>query len=581
MKKLWIYLKAYRKESILAPLFKLLESLMDLLVPIVVADIINRGIGGNDRGLIVRYFLLLIGLALLGIGFSFVAQWMAAKASVGFASRLRQALFDHIQQLSYRELDSLGTDTMITRMTSDVNQVQNGLNLALRLLLRSPFIVFGAMIMAFTIDVRSAVIFAVVIPLLSLVVFGIMLMSIPLFAKVQAALDRLLGMTRENLTGVRVIRAFCKEKQEIDEFDRRNTLLTKLNEKVGRLSALMNPATFLMINFATIILIRTGALRVESGAILQGDVVALYNYMAMIVVELVKLASLIISINKALACGRRVQAMLETAPSMQYPDSMPETPEDTGMAVRFDHVSFAYAGAGDEALTDIDFSVRKGQTVGIIGGTGSGKTTVAQLISRFYDASSGCVKVNGLDVRQYPAGALTDRIGVVPQKAVLFQGTIRDNLKWGNENATDEELWEALETAQGTEVVRGKDGQLDAPVEQGGRNFSGGQRQRLTIARALVKKPEILILDDSASALDFATDLALRRAIANLLGSMTVFIISQRTSSVRSADRVLVLDDGRMAGFGTHDELMRDCEAYQEIYYSQFPEERNGTGVTA
>ena len=581
MKKLWIYLKAYRKESILAPLFKLLESLMDLLVPIVVADIINRGIGGNDRGLIVRYFLLLIGLALLGIGFSFVAQWMAAKASVGFASRLRQALFDHIQQLSYRELDSLGTDTMITRMTSDVNQVQNGLNLALRLLLRSPFIVFGAMIMAFTIDVRSAVIFAVVIPLLSLVVFGIMLMSIPLFAKVQAALDRLLGMTRENLTGVRVIRAFCKEKQEIDEFDRRNTLLTKLNEKVGRLSALMNPATFLMINIATIILIRTGALRVESGAILQGDVVALYNYMAMIVVELVKLASLIISINKALACGRRVQAMLETAPSMQYPDSMPEVPEDTGMAVRFDHVSFAYADAGDEALTDIDFSVRKGQTVGIIGGTGSGKTTVAQLISRFYDASSGCVKVNGLDVRQYPAGALTNRIGVVPQKAVLFQGTIRDNLKWGNENATDEELWEALETAQGAEVVRGKDGQLDAPVEQGGRNFSGGQRQRLTIARALVKKPEILILDDSASALDFATDLALRRAIANLPGSMTVFIISQRTSSVRSADRVLVLDDGRMAGFGTHDELMRDCEAYQEIYYSQFPEERNGTGVTA
>ena len=577
MNRLWIYLKEYRKESVLAPLFKLLEALMDLLVPIVVADIINRGIRQHEDGVVVRYFLLLIGLAALGVGFSFFAQWMSAKASVGFATRIRQALFDHVQKLGYRELDTLGTDTIITRMTSDVNQVQNGLNLALRLLLRSPFIVFGAMIMAFTIDTRSAVIFAVVIPLLSVVVFGIMLLSIPLFAKVQAALDRLLGMTRENLTGVRVIRAFCKEKQEIDEFDWRNTLLTKLNEKVGRLSALMNPATFLLINAATIVLIRTGALQVSSGVILQGDVVALYNYMALIVVELVKLASLIISINKALACGRRIQAMLETEPAMSYPDALPENSTGDDAAVRFDHVSFAYAAAGDEVLTDIDFTVRKGQTVGVIGGTGSGKSTVAHLISRFYDATSGSVEVDGLDVRQYPAGELTKRIGIVPQKAVLFRGSIRDNLKWGNEDASDEEMWEALETVQAAEVVREKDGQLDAAVEQGGRNFSGGQRQRLTIARALVKKPEILILDDSASALDFATDLALRRAIAGLPGGMTVFIISQRTSSMRSADRILVLDDGKMAGFGTHDELMAQCGVYQEIYYSQFPEEKGGT----
>ena len=586
MNKLWKYLKEYRKESVLAPVFKLLESLMDLLVPIVVADIINRGIGRNDTGLIVRYFLLLIGMAALGMGFSFAAQWMAAKASVGFATRLRQVLFDHIQGLSYRELDTLGTDTLITRMTSDVNQVQNGLNLALRLLLRSPFIVFGAMIMAFTIDTRSALIFAVVIPILSVAVFGIMLLSIPLFAKVQAALDRLLGMTRENLTGVRVIRAFCKEKQEIEEFDRRNALLTKLNERVGRLSALMNPATFLLINAATIVLIRTGALQVDRGILQQGDVVALYNYMALIVVELVKLASLIISINKALACGRRIQAMLETESCMTYPETAPsEKPAGNHageeIAVRFNHVSFAYAQNGEAVLNDIDFTVRKGQTVGIIGGTGSGKTTVAQLIPRFYDVTEGKVEVDGLDVRLYPEGALTDRIGIVPQKAVLFEGSIRDNLKWGNENAADEDLWEALETAQGAEVVRGKEGELDARIEQGGRNLSGGQRQRLTIARALVKKPEILILDDSASALDFATDLALRRAIAGLEGNMTVFIISQRTSSVRSADLILVLDDGKASGLGTHEELMKNCPVYQEIYYSQFPEERPGAGGKA
>ena len=572
------YLREFRRESVLAPLFKLLESLMDLLVPLVVAEIINRGVRENDTGLIIRYFLLLIALAALGMAFSFAAQWMAARASAGFAARVRQALFDHIQKLSYRELDTLGTDTMITRMTSDVNQLQNGLNLALRLLLRSPFIVFGAMVMAFTIDTRSALVFAAAIPVLSAAVFGIMLVSIPMFAGVQAALDRLLGITRENLAGVRVIRAFRKEKDEIAEFDRRNEWLTKLNEKAGRLSALMNPATFLIINTAAVILIRTGALQVDGGAIRQGDVVALYNYMALIVTEMVKLASLIISINKALACGRRIRTVLETDSSMRYPEAMPEQPASCSTAVRFDHVSFTYGGEGDEALTDIDFSIGKGQTLGIIGGTGSGKTTVAHLVSRFYDASSGRVEVDGLDVRQYPEGVLARKIGVVPQKAVLFQGTIRENLKWGNEGAADEELWQALETAQAAEVVRGKDGGLDAQVEQGGRNFSGGQRQRLTIARALVQKPEILILDDSASALDYATDLALRRAVAALPGSLTVLVISQRTASVRGADRILVLDDGRTAGFGTHEELMAGCGVYREIYYSQFPEERPAAG---
>ena len=572
--KLWIYLREYAGESVLAPLFKLLESMMDLLVPVIVAVIINDGVQRNDPGLIFRYFLLLIALAVLGMGFSFTAQWMAAKASVGFAAKLRQALFDHIQHLSYRELDTLGTDTLITRMTSDVNQVQNGVNLALRLLLRSPFIVFGAMIMAFTIDTQCALIFAAVIPVLSLVVFGIMLLSIPMFSRVQGLLDRLLGMTRENLTGVRVIRAFCKEKQEIEEFDRRNDLLTKMNERVGKLSALMNPATYLIINSAAVWLIRKGALQVSAGALRQGDVVALYNYMALIVVELVKLASLIITIDKSLACGRRIQSMLEVAPSMAYPLGT-QAPAGAGeCAVRFDHVSFSYSKSGDAALTDIDFTVRKGQTVGIIGGTGSGKSTLVQLISRFYDATEGKVLVDGADVRDYPEGALIRKIGVVPQKAVLFEGTIRENLRWGNEQATDEQLWAALETAQAAEVVRGKEGQLDAKVEQGGRNFSGGQRQRLTIARALVKQPEILILDDSASALDFATDLALRRAIASLPGNMTVFIVSQRTSSVRSADQILVLDDGVLAGAGTHGQLLSSCRVYQEIYYSQFPEEK-------
>ncbi len=578
MRKLLVHLHDYRRESVLAPLLKLAESLMDLLVPLVVAAIIDEGIARNDQGIIWGRFALLIGLAVLGMAFSFAAQWMAAKASVGFSTKLRQALFDHIQGLSYRELDALGTDTLITRMTSDISQIQNGLNLALRLLLRSPFIVFGAMVCAFAIDVPSALLFAVAIPLLSLVVFGIMLASIPLFARVQEALDQLLGMTRENLTGVRVIRAFCKERQEVDGFDRVNEALTHMNEHVGRLSALMNPATCLIINIATILLIREGALRVQAGALQQGDVVALYNYMAQIVVELVKLASLIITINRSLACARRVQDMLEIAPSMSYPEALPDKVPVTDEAVRFDHVSFSYTTTGDAALSDIDFVVRRGQTIGIIGGTGSGKTSVVNLVARFYDATLGTVLVDGIDVRAYPAGALVDKIGIVPQRAVLFEGSVRSNLLWGNERASDEELWEALATAQATEVVRGKDGHLDAPIEQGGRNLSGGQRQRLTIARALVKHPEILILDDSASALDFATDLALRRAIANLPGDMTVFIVSQRTSSVRQADQVLVLDDGQLVGTGTHDELMAACEVYQEIYYSQFPEDRPRVG---
>ena len=580
MKKLLVFLKKYRKESILAPLFKLLESAMDLFVPLVVASIINDGIAGGSRGLIFRNFLILIALAILGMVFSFTAQWMAAKASTGFAADLRQALFDHVQKLSYCELDSLGTDTLITRMTSDVNQIQNGLNLALRLLLRSPFIVFGAMIMAFTIDFRCACIFAGAIPLLGIAVFAIMLLSIPLFAKVQEALDRLLGLTRENLTGVRVIRAFCKEQQEIDEFDRRNALVTRMNETVGRLSALMNPATYLIINVATIILIRQGALRVQIGALQQGDVVALYNYMAQIVVELVKLASLIITIDRSLACAKRAQAILATEPSIKYPDALATKNSDSaGEAVRFRDVSFSYSESGDAALSDIDFVVKKGQTVGIIGGTGSGKTSVVQLIARFYDATEGSVEVDGRNVREYPEEMLTDKIGIVPQKAVLFEGSIRDNLCWGKNDATDEELWEAINAAQAREVVLGKEGELEAQVEQGGRNFSGGQRQRLTIARALVKRPEILILDDSASALDLATDLKLRRAIAALPGDMTVFIVSQRTSGVRDADRILVLDDGRLAGNGTHDELMKTCEVYQEIYYSQYPEERPRSGA--
>ena len=578
MKTVLTFLRNYKKESILSPTFKLMESLMDLITPLVVAAIINKGIVNADFTYVVQSFFFLILLAALGLGFSFTAQWFAAKASVGVATELRQSLFDHIQSLSCSELDTIGTDTLITRMTSDVNQVQNGVNMTLRLLLRSPFIVFGAMIMAFTIDFKCALVFAVIIPILSVVVYGIMLMSIPLFSKVQSSLDTLLGTTRENLTGVRVVRAFCKEKESIDEFDRQSEALTKMNEFVGRLSALMNPATYALINIATIFLIREGAIRVNIGGIAQGDLVALYNYMAQIIVELIKLASLIITINKALACAKRVESVLDVKPGMTYPDSI-LTEGDSDIEVEFRNVSFSYAGSDEDAITDISFSVKKGQTVGIIGGTGSGKSTVVNLIPRFYDATSGQVLVNGQDVKTYTEGSLIKRVGVVPQKAVLFEGTIRDNMLWGNEDATDEDIWNALETAQGREVVEGKDNKLDERVSQGGRNFSGGQKQRLTIARALVRKPEILILDDSASALDFATDLKLRRAIAGLDGNMTVFIVSQRASSVRAADMILVLDDGKIAGHGTHDELLESCEVYQEIYYSQAREERKNITI--
>lgn len=591
MKKLSVYFEGYRRQSVLAPLFKLLEALMDLFVPIVVANMIDIGIRGNVKAVITKDFLLMLALAVSGLLFSITAQYFAADASVGFASNLRQALFDHVQSLSYKELDTLGTNTLITRMTSDVQQVQNGLNLALRLLLRSPFIVFGSMIMAFTIDVRCAMIFVVAIPVLSVVVFGIMLVSIPLFRKVQAALDKVLGLTRENLTGVRVIRAFCKEDKEVEKFDEANDALTKINLFVGRISAFMNPATYFLINLATIFLIREGAVRVNMGGIQQGQVVALYNYMAQMIIELIKLASLIISINKALACADRIGNILEVKPGMDYPqggsvlsadgktavEAAAEDPQGGSAeapAVEFRDVTFTYEGSGAPALAGITFTVRKGQTVGIIGGTGSGKTTLVNLIPRFYDVSEGAVLVDGKDVRSFREGELTGKVGVVPQKAVLFEGTIRDNMLFGNPDATDEDIWKALETAQAKEVVEGKEGQLDAPVEQNGRNFSGGQKQRLTIARAIVRQPEILIMDDSASALDFATDARLRQAVRNLEGSMTVFIVSQRTSSIRNADLILVLDDGAAVGQGTHDELMRSCETYREIYYSQFPEER-------
>ena len=598
MRKLYRYIREYKKECVLAPAFKLLEALMDLIVPLVVAGIINRGIAQADFGQVIRYFILLVVLAAAGMLFSFTAQFFAAKASVGFATNLRQALFDHIQGLSFGSLDAVGTDTLITRMTSDVNQVQNGVNLALRLLLRSPFIVFGAMIMAFTVDVPGAMVFAVAIPILCLVVFGIMLASIPIFSRVQSSLDKLTGITRENLTGVRVIRAFGREADETAEFDARNGQLTALNEFVGRLSALMNPATYVIVNIAAIVLIRQGALRVNLGVLRQGDVVALYNYMAQIIVELIKMASLIITINKSLACGRRIRDILEVEPGMSFPgETAPARPSGTGgtfssgdnaspgrnaspggnkeaPAVSFDHVFFSYAGSGDDAVEDICFTAGRGETVGIIGGTGSGKSTIVNLIARFYDADRGQVALDGIPIAEYPKSELNRRIGTVPQKAVLFAGTIRDNLKLGNEAATDEELWEALDTAQAGEVVKGKEGGLDAAVEQNGRNFSGGQRQRLTIARALAKHPEILILDDSASALDMVTDRKLRQALQKDTSGMTVFIVSQRTSSVRDADHILVLDDGKLAGDAPHDVLMRECPVYQEIYYSQYPEEK-------
>ncbi len=574
MKKLASYLKRYTKESILAPLFKLLEVVFDLMVPLVVARMINIGVAGNDRGYMVRCFLILILMALLGLAASITAQFFAAKASTGFAADLRQAVFDHIQGFSFTELDTLGADTMITRLTDDINQVQTGVNMGLRLLLRSPFVVFGAMIMAFTIDVSCAWVFAVVIPVLFVAVFAIMLSSIPLYRKAQSALDRVTCLTRENLTGVRVIRAFCREDHSVREFDESSQALTKLNEFVGKISALLNPLTYVLINLAAVVLIDRAAIRVNIGSIAQGDVVALNNYMLQITVELIKLASLIITLTKSMACAGRVAGVLEQPTSMTYPEKDAQPRENGDEAVRFDRVNFTYRNAGAPSLTDISFRAEKGQTVGIIGGTGSGKSTLISLIPRFYDAASGTVCLDGCNVKEYTQQALCRKVAVVQQRSVLFQGTIRDNLRWGNENASDEELWQALEVAQAREIVEGKEGQLDFRLEQGGRNLSGGQKQRLSIARALVKKPEILILDDSSSALDFATDAALRSAIHGLGGGVTTFLVSQRIACIRQADQILVLDNGSLAGVGTHEELLERCGLYQEIFDSQFPGER-------
>ena len=567
MKKLLVYLKDYIKESILGPLFKLLEALFELFVPLVIAAIIDTGIENGDTGYIIKMCLVLVLLGFVGLAFSITAQYFAAKASVGFVSKIRHVLFGHIQSLSYSELDQIGTSTLITRMTSDMNQVQNGMNLALRLLLRSPFVVFGAMIMAFTIDVPSAMIFVYVTIVLLIVVFGIMLGSIPLYKKVQQKLDAVMTVTRENLTGVRVIRAFCKEDEETDDFINKNNELTASQKFVRKISALMNPVTYVIINLAIIWLIHTGAVRVEAGILTQGAVVALYNYMSQILVELIKLANLIINITKSIACGNRIQAVLDIKPDLESGNS-----SCNEGSVEFDHVNLRYKNAGADSLSDITFTAAKGETIGIIGGTGSGKSSLVNLIPRFYDAASGEVKVGGVNVKDMDVEQLREKIGVVPQKAVLFHGTIRENMQWGVTNASDDEIMEAIEAAQGLDVIKAKGG-LDCEIEQGGKNLSGGQRQRLTIARALVKKPEILILDDSASALDFATDAALRKSLRELDYHPTVFIVSQRTSSIQHADRIIVLDDGAAVGIGTHDELMKSCSVYQEIYNSQFKKE--------
>lgn len=571
MKKLLIYLKAYRKEACLAPIFKMLEAVFELFVPLVIKGIIDYGIAAEDRAYCLRMGLLLLLLAVIGLAMATTAQWFSARAAAGFAAKIKQVLMEHIQKLSYTELDTIGTSTLITRMTSDVNQVQIGTNLVLRLFMRSPFIVFGSMIMAFTIDFKAAMIFVITIPLLSVVVFGIMLSSIPLYKKVQSQLDRVLGITRENLTGVRVIRAFNKEEEEISHFKTENEQFTRLQTFVGKISALMNPLTFVIVNSAILVLVWTGAWRVEGGILTQGAVVALVNYMSQILVELIKLADLIINITKAVACGNRIQKVLEVEPSMENGSKeCIEEKRTPANAVDFNHVSLTYSGAGAPSLTDIDLHVKTGQTIGIIGGTGSGKTSVVNLIPRFYDATQGNVLVFGKPVKEQDMESLRSQIAVVPQKAVLFAGTIRENMKWGKEDATDEEIMEALTIAQAAEVVQKKEGGLDAFVEQGGKNLSGGQRQRLTIARALVRKPRILILDDSASALDFATDAALRKAIREMKNAPTVFIVSQRTSSIRFADQILVLDDGKSVGVGTHDELLTTCSVYKEIYDSQY-----------
>lgn len=595
MKSLLKYIKDYKKESILAPLFKMLEASFELMVPLVMASIIDRGIANSDTPYIIKMGLVLVLLAAVGLISAVTAQYFSAKAAVGFATKLRSALFSHIQGLSYTELDTVGTNTLITRMTSDVNQLQNGVNLTLRLLLRSPFIVFGAMIMAFTVDVKAALIFVVAIPLLSIVVFGIMIVSMPLYKKVQAALDKILGRTRENLAGARVIRAFCKEESEIAAFEQENELLLNTQVFVGKISAAMNPVTYIIVNIALVVLLWTGAIRVDNGIITQGEVVALVNYMSQILVELVKMANLIIQLTKALACAKRVEGIFAITSSMSdgklianavnslNADAINSKNDtnvinkkdiDENAAIVFDHVSLTYSGGGDESLTDINFTVQKGETIGIIGGTGSGKTSVVNLIPRFYDATKGSVMINGFNVKEYDITSLREQVGIVPQKAVLFKGTIKENLLWGNENATTEDLEKALEISQAKEFVDTKEGRLDFAIAQGGKNLSGGQKQRLTIARAIVRNPQILILDDSASALDFATDAKLRQAIKGMKSDMSVIIVSQRASSIQYADKIIVMDDGKMAGIGTHDQLLAENEIYQEIYYSQFPKEK-------
>lgn len=583
MKRLIMYLKDYKKESILAPLFKLLEAFFELMVPLVMANIIDYGISNRSMGYIGKMGLLLLLLGIVGLASSITAQFFAAKAAVGFSTKLRQALFDHIEDLSFTDIDKAGTSTMITRMTSDVNQVQSGINMTLRLFLRSPIIVFGAMIMAFTIDVKCALIFVVAIPLLSVVVFGIILSTIPMYKKVQSKLDQVLGITRENLTGVRVIRAFHQEAKEADRFRENNEALSAMQIFVGKISACMNPVTYIIVNGAIIALIYTGAVQVNIGNLSQGEVVAIINYMNQILVELVKLANLIVTMTKALACAERVASVFEIGADATEDEkkatldnSIAAKVDEKAPFLNFNHVSLTYQGAGAPTLQDINFTVNRGDTVGIIGGTGSGKTSLVNLIPGFYPATEGEILLEGRDIRTMSDEELRGRIGVVPQKAVLFKGTIRSNLQWGKPDATEEEMWKALELAQASEVVDGKPGKLDATVAQNGKNFSGGQRQRLTIARALVRNPEILILDDSASALDYATDAKLRAALRTLEDKTTTFIVSQRASTIRHADKIIVLDDGEIAGMGTHDELLKDCTVYQEIYYSQYPEQRGG-----
>lgn len=573
MKKLLRYLADYKKECILGPLFKMLEATFELFVPLVVKSMIDKGIANGDTGYIIRMCLLMALLAAIGLTNTIFAQYFAAKAATGFSAKLRHALMAHIQRMTYTDLDTLGTSSLITRMTSDINQLQTGVNLTIRLLLRSPFIVFGAMIMAFTVDVKAALVFVVAIPLLSVVVFGIMLLTIPMYKKVQEQLDTVTETTRENLTGVRVIRAFRNEGAETVEFREENRMLVAMQKSVGKLSALMNPLTYVIVNLAVVALIYVGALRVDAGVLTQGAVIALYNYMSQILVELIKFANFIISVTKAVACGNRIEAVLESGTLIPADDSEPQIPDADRGRITFDHVTFTYENAAEPSLSDISFTAERGDVIGIIGGTGSGKSTLVNLIPRFYEPTEGSITIDGIPSGEFPHHALRRRIGTVPQKAVLFHGTIRQNLQWGNQNATDEELESALKAAQALDVVRSKTDGLDEMITEGGHNFSGGQRQRLTIARALVRRPEFLILDDSASALDYATDAALRQSLKELSDRPTVFIVSQRTASIQHADRILVLEDGQLAGIGTHAELLESCAVYQEIYASQFPKE--------